>query len=238
MRPWLLVVTALGGCDLYFETAQQPPDASACIGGGGGAGDVTLQRDPTTGGCDYANGGACGPSAPPGPNATCEGACENLDEITCLATPGCHGAYYELFGLGPPQPTQWEFQSCWDITPLTVVDGSGACAGETAQACGVRDDCVSVLTENGVGQYAGCSPEPTPAGVCLDVECGTGTACALTCDAGGACSTLCVAGAKLGTCDSTSVTCNAAPPTCPVDTVPGVLDQCWTGFCLLQTDCT
>ena len=35
----------------------------------------------------------------------------------------------------------------------------------------------------------------------------------------------------------TGAVCTSAPPTCPVDTVPGVTNGCWSGYCIPKAAC-
>src|SRR5260221_10317224 len=78
-----------------------------------------------------------------------------------------------------------------------------------------------------------------PDQACDAVNCGPGYQCVEQCDAlVGACRTTCVpAGHDPGQCYG-AVTCDAAPPACPSGTTPGVLNGCYTGYCIPTSACT
>ncbi|HEV7554417.1 MAG TPA: hypothetical protein VGO00_03115, partial [Kofleriaceae bacterium] len=105
-------------------------------------------RDPSTGQCESFGqpcDSSCGPcpglteALPPEPDwGSCFGACEELSETACLATPSCHAAYQDDSAQAPV------FWGCWDLPPSGVVHGS--CTGLDAQTCTEHDDCASVYT--------------------------------------------------------------------------------------------
>jgi len=76
-----------------------------------------------------------------------------------------------------------------------------------------------------------CSPMCVPDETCATVDCGVGYTCTETCQAT-TCQTQCVpSGNDPGECYGT-VTCTSAAPACPVATTPGVLNGCYTGYCI------
>jgi hypothetical protein len=243
MRPLLYVLLLAGtaGCNLYFTSS---PDAAApdpCGGGGGGGGGAgSPTRDPTTGACTLQSGPNCVCGVCSGPTqvgANCFGPCQNLDEADCLAMPTCHAAYFQEVG-GGSQGSTFAFDSCWDTFPLTPNPPlTGTCFTEDALTCSLRDDCASVMSSTGGIQFASCAPVPTAVNACATKLCNKGSECNVSCDATGSCVPTCVAKTNALTCDQSQVTCAALPPSCPVDTNPGVSNSCWTGNCVPANEC-
>ena len=84
-----------------------------------------------------------------------------------------------------------------------------------------HDDCVAIH-ENG------CGPTPPGDGDAADpIWCGYGNF--VSC------------GEEVTTPDPGKcygeVLCDGPPPTCPPNTLPGVLDGCWSGYCIPVDDC-
>jgi hypothetical protein len=233
---------AMGGCDLYWDHSGGD-DTMICPGDGGGGdgggGAPVIQRDPNTGACvpqvQYTCG--CGdPCSPPAEiiTGTCSGPCEDLDESDCLMSSGCHAAYADELTPAGSGVTVQTFLSCWDITPLTPLEG-GECSANDAYDCAQHDDCVSVLDN---GEFATCAGKPDADPGCAALDCGSGYECGVSC-AGGSCIEACVATGQIGTCegDGSGVSCNLAGPTCPAGTTPGVFDNCWSGYCIPDDEC-
>jgi hypothetical protein len=181
------LLSLLPACNLYF-------------GGGGGGDDVICPqkepamfglRNPDTGSCDnYGGGGGCGGAPDPTPIAnpdwaSCPGACEALDETTCLATSGCRAAYLDDSTNCPPNaacPVSQTFWGCWGTAPSGPIQG--VCAGLDAQTCSEHDDCTATYSTvtNSDGstttQFAYCAQEPgTPTACLTDADCGAGYSC-------------------------------------------------------------
>ena len=218
-RAAVLVITLLAGCDLYWSHSG---DDVVCPVYGGGAEGVPAQdyRDPTTGicnyydngggGCTYDSNGCCqyypsagGALAPSYSGSTCDGSCEALGESDCVNTYGCHAEYGQQYAY--PDVTdsagnQVQFLGCWDIQPLTPIEG-GQCQGLDAYTCAQHDDCVSIMngyaTGSGGGSAGGagsggtavgsggtyfseCAPE-TPVTACDGIDCGAGNHCEQQC---------------------------------------------------------
>ena len=177
----------------------------------------------------------------------CDSQCSNLDEASCLGATGCRGIYSPE-GL---------FRECWSVDmngPVRDV----TCAGLDAFACSLSDECIAVHDTDcdpnadpipgfacGTGQFLACEAEPQgcfdssecDAGYrCNAIEvCGTPPGCdpAVGCDS--ACYGVCVPDGP-GDCHSELV-CDSLPPDCPADSVPGRRDGCWTGQCVLSSQC-
>jgi hypothetical protein len=90
---------------------------------------------------------------------------------------------------------------------------------------------------------------PDDPATCAAVDCGPGYDCVEVCDAmaptagglvpPGQCYPQCVpvgGGGDPGACTG-QVLCNALPPACPANTTPGILNGCWTGYCIPNADC-
>jgi len=225
----LALLSSAPACGFYFG------DDDSCDGidyGGSGYADTEAVpqqglRNPDTGQCEYFGGGTyppypcdseCGPcpgdeSRPQAPQPTwgfCEGFCTGLDEATCLATPGCRGAYID----GGSSPDV--YAECWQTDQSGPIQG-GTCAGLDAYTCSMHDDCIAVHT-------SACESEPDalfePTCLGFFAECAA--------EPGN--------NSDPGTCYD-PVTCDETPPDCPPNTIPGVKDGCYTGFCIPVDQC-
>jgi hypothetical protein len=218
-------------------------------GGGGGGGGT---------GCDDIPYGAAAEADQALPDwAQCYISCEGLEEDTCLATSGCRASYES--NCGPNElceSIEYTFNECWGTAPSGPVQG-GDCTTFDAQECSRHDDCVARHSRgdgtSAVGWFESCAPERT--GCYGDTECGEGTHCnaADVClpppGAGGpgtgdqvpcpsVCYGYCVPDEPIdpGSCVG-EVACDEEPPECPVDTIPGRRNGCWTGFCIPVAQC-
>ena len=134
------VLLVLAGCLYDHDTKPPPCDYAAKEPAQPGL------RDPQTGQCESFNppcDPVCGEECPETgiaePDwATCNGACDSLPEMQCLATPTCHAAYQDS---PTPSPTFW---GCWDLPPTGAIEGS--CTGLDAQTCSEHPDCTSLYT--------------------------------------------------------------------------------------------
>lgn len=222
----LITLTATqSGCALYFDDDDPDP----CVDFGGGAEVPAVgQRNPQTGVCEYFGGGSfpcdpeCGP-CPGGPESDqaqpswgyCESECSFLDETTCQETSGCRAVYIDHC-TDDPCTTEPTFSECWSVDMTGPIQGGG-CDGLDAFTCSQHDDCVAVHADSCGGGGDGLAD---PACVAADfLRCGdepnrTGA----------------------GNCYD-EVTCDEAAPECPPETLPGVLDGCYTGFCIPLDQC-
>ncbi len=234
MRPFLALtplLIALPACGIYFGEGDDC-DFGGALENSEAPGAFELpRRNPETGVCEQ--GGirppTCGDPCAPCTNddgdfvparswGFCNGVCEALDEATCLVTTGCRAAYVRTCqGLGCPVDDV-AFYECWSTDETGPIQG-GECTGLDATTCSLHDDCVAIHGN------AGCAVDA--AGV--PVECdplGLFERCAPESDDSPA----------QGTCDGT-VVCDVPPPDCPVDTLPGIQNGCYTGFCIPVTAC-
>ena len=94
--------------------------------------------------------------------------------------------------------------------------------------------------------WATCVPD-VPNG-CERIDCGPGHHCEIECHPPPPCRP--EDGACINTCGPTcvpdlpqvgectgDVLCDALPPACPPSTVPGILDGCWSGYCIPTSEC-
>jgi len=192
-----LPVLLASGCSFYTSDDD-------CQYGGGAPLFIAL-RNPVTGQCDGGGGGGdpCNPDKVPPESddwAQCYGACDNLDEQSCLAAPGCRAAYVssciEGFGCSEESVT---FYGCWGTAPSGPVEGGG-CEGLDAYECSRHDDCSAQHyagttcgggTQGGggadcaptpdpslIGNFEKCIPEPVQQTGCFeDYECPSGQRC-------------------------------------------------------------
>ena len=152
----------------------------------------------------------CWATAPSGP---VQGSCEGLSAYECSRHDNCVARHVAAYG----------------------------CAG--------RADCDPAFVDplpNQVGGFLSCAAEPTaPQGCYSDDQCGPGTRCNANevclpnpnCADDGACDDVCWGqcvpdGGGAGTCTSSEILCDALPPECPAGTVPGILNGCWSGYCI------
>jgi hypothetical protein len=198
------LLAPLSGCDIFFgggdddclyegaaeaDPIQDPglrnPSTGQCesFGGGGGGGG---------GGCgDW--GGAQEPDRAPAPDwGACYGACEGLDETTCLATSACRAAYVSDCPEGwDCNNTTYSFWGCWQTAPSGPVQG-GDCYALDAYECSRHDDCVANHYQGGcaadalcdptfrpdIGNFESCAPEADQGTGCFESwECGAGERC-------------------------------------------------------------
>jgi hypothetical protein len=185
------------------------PESGVCTfqGGGGGGGGG--------GSCDDWGGGGDptpSPTEPQAPGAfldwaACYQGCEGLDEQSCLTTSACRAAYIDEGGVS-------SFYECWGTAPSGPIQG-GACENLDAFACSLHDDCSAV---HGILEAPGDNGGFTNAigyfERCVP-EPGTPDA---------------------GECTG-EVTCDALFPNCPADTLPGIRNGCYTGYCIPLDQC-
>jgi hypothetical protein len=231
----LAFATSLSGCLLFFEGDDDDYDDCLYPPGGGGGAPLEL-RNPDSGQCEYIGGGGwcdtnCGPcDTPPGAEAdeaaialpswgVCNGFCSGLDEATCLDTPACRGGYVDTC---PPNAdcdsSSIVFAECWSVD-MTGPISDGTCTGLDAWSCSQHDNCRAV--------HANACPDSNEAPGLYDPSPCVGyfkTCLPET------------APPNLGTCYD-DVVCRALPPECPVGTLPGVVDGCWSGYCIPEADC-
>ncbi len=222
-------MTLAAGCGFYFGDDDDDPCQYL---GDSPTRDIASagQRNPETGMCEYFDypypcDGVCGPC----PAATedsgdsaiatptwgfCESQCTGLAKDACLEATGCRAIYVpDPIDDGPPQ-----FAECWSTDQVPTHGGS--CEGLDAYSCSRRDDC-SALHENVCQTDPMTDPKPIACPGAF-VQCRNEDETTDPGDAG-----LCYA----------PVTCAISSPACPAGTTPGILDGCYTGYCIPLADC-
>lgn len=183
------------------------PESGACQDFGGGGGGGGETCGNWGGNNDQAD-----PIEPGGAFldwASCESQCEGLSEQNCLTTSACRVAY--AIGLTGDQ----EFYECWGTAPSGPIQGGG-CEGLDAYTCSQHDDCspVHYLME-AFGGEGGFAISLGQFDHCID-EPGSNP--------------------DPGECVG-QIACDSLAPECPLNTVPGILDGCWSGYCIPQDQC-
>ncbi|MBK9070569.1 MAG: hypothetical protein IPL79_06160 [Myxococcales bacterium] len=194
------------------------------------------------------------------PWAACYSQCEALDELTCAATSGCQAAYEQY--MGPEDvlvdPTFW---GCW-ATAENYLSSMQPCESLVAEPCTMRDDCSPIYsdfaqkTENEpvpppLHQFAACRAEQAEQGCYGDQDCGEGFDCTADteclsppgCGGEQGCPEVCYGRCVPteppplpGNCYGT-VLCEMVQPACPSGTLPGIANDCWTGYCIPLAAC-
>ncbi|HEY5928069.1 MAG TPA: hypothetical protein VIV11_40560 [Kofleriaceae bacterium] len=164
----------LCGCGLYFGDGDDDPPCAREGDGAKPSPPLQEVRDPSTGVCQYADGGGggwcedeCGPCYYDEPAiatdwAACYGKCFDLGENECFTTSGCYASYIE----DPAADGKRNFWGCWDTAPSGPVQGGG-CLNLDAYGCSRHDDCIAVYygrsdstnTAYEGTKFAQCAPE-------------------------------------------------------------------------------
>ena len=232
---------------------KRDPNSGLCstFGGGGGGGGGTCGNW----------GGDERPGLPTEDAdwATCYQGCEGLDEVACQVTPSCRVAYGDTGG-------QRIFLECWGTAPSGPIQGAceGLDAYQCSRHddCSAVHGSLEAPGEldggfqNALGPFIECLPERPATGCYSDLDCGddvhcnandvclpgpgcgggTGSGQQAPCDE--ACYGYCVPDivSDPGECVG-EVLCEVVPPDCPSNSYPGILDGCWTGFCIPANEC-
>jgi hypothetical protein len=108
------------------------------------------------------------------------------------------------------------------MTDQTGPVQGGNCAGLDAQSCSTHDDCIAIHANACAGDS---NSDPLPPDGLVETCLGVFSECAGESNS-----------ADPGTCYG-EVLCDGPVPECPPDTLPGVKDGCYTGFCIPVAQC-
>jgi hypothetical protein len=154
------------------------------------------------------------------PEAPQPQACAGLDAYSCAVAPNCSSLFNDSSTTGP------EFESC-------VTNSGSGCDCASGYHC--VDECNAIDCIQGSG--CGCTPTCVPDDPTCSLPCPPGATCMEECGPNGSCQDVCVSSTlDPGQCTGT-ISCNSAPPACPVGTTAGIENGCWTGYCIPNADC-
>ena len=214
-------LTTSSGCFFYLDDDDECEDYGAIAGG---AQEALGLRDPESGICEYfgvsnprpcPDGCACAYPAgdeAPGQQAPIPtwGYCES--DCSALGESSC----LDTSGCrGIYETGTTNFLECWS-TDQTGPAQADDCANLDALSCSVNDNCVAYH------EWPCATGAPDQ-----DFVCGPGSFVACG-DEGGS--------SNPGICYG-EVSCDTEPPECPADTMPGIDNGCWTGFCIPNDEC-
>lgn len=185
------------------------------------------QRNPYTGQCESFGGGGggggggttCGDfggpveaeadRAPLPDWGVCDGFCESLSEADCLAAEECRTSYVDGCPAGFDCDALIEptFNQCWAVTPGGGFNQDG-CNVYDADECARHNECAAVHSGSPGAELGNFV-------YCMD-EIGEQP--------------------DPGSCEGETL-CPTLPPDCPENTVPGIGDGCWTGYCIPVSEC-
>jgi hypothetical protein len=222
--PAIDTVNEYWGC---WQTAPSGPVQGRCDGLD--AHECSRHDDCTA---HYAGGtyGAKFEACAPEPGAACLGDDDcgpgsRCDTSVCNAAPGC----------GPNDP-------CPDVCYGVCVPTNLTCASvDCGPGYHCEDQCMGAGTMDTTPMTT-CAPVCVQNQECLNALCALGTTCIEVCqtDANGqiTCGPQCVPdpNGNPGSCYGT-VLCDALPPACPSGTVAGILNGCYTGYCIPTSAC-
>lgn len=230
-------------------------------GGGGGGWPCDDACGPCPGGEMDQPGGAQAPIPTWG---SCEGMCNGLEEASCLGTPSCRGIYTGE-GFQECWQTDNEVPDTTDVVDCNELEAQDCSRFDYCSALHT-DSCSGTGTDPsedeapafqcGVEEFVSCFPEtPQEEGCFGDEECGEGFSCNASeiclpppsdtngdpcpeelCGVPQPCYGFCVPEQDPGECDG-EVFCDAPPPICPADSVPGISNGCFTGYCIPLSAC-
>jgi hypothetical protein len=176
------------------------------------------------------------------------GACQNLTAEACATRNDCSPVYENDRG-GPDPSIPWHYLSCIPEQPLDGVCASDLECGP-GEHCNLQDYCFP-HPDCRDGQacppvcYGKCEPDFPPE--CAAVDCAPGYRCEVICDGpctgipGGDCRNECrvtcvPVSHEVGECTG-DVACERLPPACPPLTVAGIINGCWSGYCIPTSEC-
>lgn len=200
------------------------------------------------------------------PNSVCVEVCPPCDYPNDCGFTACHFECQEIppttctdFDCGPDAHCE---ERCFPCDPLP--DGTGCEMSTCEPFCvpNAPDECTPTTCAPGSHCEFQCAPSdpndpsgpmttctvtcvPDSGAGCAAIDCGPGSHCVETCaaqpcmDPAGCpevCRGECVSDGP-GECQGI-VVCDSLPPQCPIGTEPGVINGCWSGYCIPSTQCS
>ena len=184
MKRWLstaallVALAPLYGCSLYASsTPSNGDDNTMCAVGETDPSGMKILRNPDTGECHSLQvpTQSCAPVTSIGtlvgalPNwPACNTACDELGELDCSVTAGCH-AYYDgpFCGAGSTCTLPTDFQACGSVGSPAPVSGT-SCESLAVDACANADWCRSFIVpttgnaNNNESAFSSCEPALQP----------------------------------------------------------------------------
>jgi len=213
-----------GGCQgLDAQSCSREGECAVVYDVLGGGGSGTMERDAKFLACqnEPSNPQYCLDDSACGDGAHC-------DMTTCYPDPTCTDC-----------PT---CGACAQVCYGVCVSDTPSCA---ATDCGpgyhCEEQCYPTDGQNGP-TMGWCNPACVPdEPSCNLIDCGPGYECVESCDVSANdtlwCSAQCVpSGGEPGSCYG-QVTCDAIGPACPAGTTAGIINGCYTGYCIPNADC-
>lgn len=221
-----------GGCGAYEADPIANPDWAACFSYCTG---LDEQNCMATSGCraiyrsDCPEGSLCTTenfafaecwaTAPSGPVQG--GDCSGYDAQECSRHDDCVARHYPMGGCGGTETDCDPGNGLWD--PTAVGNFHSCAAEQPATGCYSNDEC-------GPGERCNANEVCLPAPGCTDPNGG-----AVPCPA--VCYGYCVPdNIDKGSCTG-EVFCDSIPPKCGADEVPGIINGCWSGYCIPVSEC-
>jgi hypothetical protein len=218
-----------GECNNYCSGL----DETSCLATAGCRGGyIETCIDETNGLCDYSQTKAfyeCWAVDQTGP--VVGGSCEGLDAWSCSQHDDCVAVHDDGcdYGGGEVPPGGSDPGGSGGAEPDALACGIGGfiqCAPEGELQFPECDDNLDCAEGSYCNNFELCLPPP-PDG-------GNGDQCE-SCGVPQPCWGYCVPDQNVGTCYE-PVYCDSLPPTCPEGQTPGVLNGCWSGFCIDQCE--
>jgi hypothetical protein len=171
-----LLLSTLAGCTLYFDDPSTPGECNLTEPAGASLELIAPQRDPDTLLCesfgfDCAPGCDCPALDQPAPTwGTCGGACDDLDEASCMARPECRVARNARCAVDPGCSAS-DFLGCFPTDQR--VDASTDCRNADATTCSRSSACTAyhdplfcALVGPCPAEFTLCMPEGDDPGTC------------------------------------------------------------------------
>lgn len=209
----VLAIPTASAC--FYESGEEP-----CLEEPSSDSNIALYRNPYTGQCEDlwgsgsgGGGGFCEDGvevtdrAPIPDWAICSGQCQGLTTNECLSADECRGIYIST--CGGDVPCEQSETNYIDCWSIAPNPGfsNAGCDTYDADECSRHNECSAVHAPRFNGGAADFL-------FCTDETGANGP----------------------GSCTG-EIGCRAEPPNCPEGTTPGIIDGCWSGFCIPLDQC-